>query len=284
MSLILMVILLVKQDNMNLQFLCTQVTQIVIQTGKFIKQQQSKISLDRIETKGLNDFVTFVDKESETRLVNFLKPLIQKAGFITEEGTIATEEKEYTWIIDPLDGTTNFIHGLSPFAISVALQHQGKTIMGIVYEISLDELFYAYDGKPAHLNDRLIHVSHAASLQQSLIATGFPYSDFSQMNEFLESMNYLMQNTHGMRRLGSAATDLAYVACGRFEGFYEYGLKPWDVAAGAYILEKAGGIISDFSQSDNYVFGEEIIASNQNIYPEFVKIIQKFLKSQPNAS
>ncbi len=263
---------------MNLQLLCTQVCQITVQTGHFIKQQQGKISLEKIETKGLHDFVTYVDKTSEKRLVDFLKPLVQGAGFITEEKTIEESQNEYTWIIDPLDGTTNFIHGISPFAISIALQHKGKTILGVVYEISLEELFYAYEGKRAYLNHRPIQVSSAEKLEESLIATGFPYNTFERLPEYLESLNYFMHNTHGIRRLGSAATDLAYVACGRFEGFYEYNLSPWDVAAGAYIVQKAGGMVNDFSNQNNYIFGKEIIASNSNIHKEFLKNIQNFMQ------
>lgn len=262
---------------MNLQLLCTQVNQIIVQTGQFIKQQQKKISLDNIETKGLHDFVTYVDKEAEERLVSFLKPLIQGAGFITEEKTIKESRNEYTWIIDPLDGTTNFIHGISPFAISIALQHNEKTILGMIYEISLEELFYAYEGKGAYLNDRPIRVSNANNLEQSLIATGFPYNDFSRLPKYMESLNYFMHHSHGLRRLGSAATDLAYVACGRFEGFYEYSLKPWDVAAGAYIVEMAGGKVSDFSNQENYIFGGEIIAANNEFFKEFLKDVQNFM-------
>ncbi len=263
---------------MNLQLLCTQVCQITVQTGHFIKQQQGKISLEKIETKGLHDFVTYVDKTSEKRLVDFLKPLVQGAGFITEEKTIEESQNEYTWIIDPLDGTTNFIHGISPFAISIALQHKEKTILGVVYEVSLDELFYAYEGKGAYLNHRPIQVSSAGKLEESLIATGFPYNTFERLPKYLESLNYFMHNTHGIRRLGSAATDLVYVACGRFEGFYEYNLSPWDVAAGAYIVQKAGGMVNDFSNQNNYIFGKEIIASNSKIHQEFLKNIQKFMQ------
>ena len=261
-------------NTMNLQLLCSQVTKIAKQTGDFIRQQQQNISLDRIETKGLNDFVTFVDKESEKRLVEFLKPLVQGAGFITEEKTIEESQAEYTWIIDPLDGTTNFIHGVSPFAISIALQHKDKTILGVVYEISLDEMFYAYEGTHSYLNDRPITISKAETVDQSLIATGFPYNDFTRMPKYLNTLEYFMHHSHGVRRLGSAATDLVYVACGRFDAFYEYSLKPWDVAAGAYIVQKAGGIVGDFKGEDKYIFGKEIVAANAKFFKDFLRIIQ----------
>ncbi|MEA1874567.1 MAG: inositol monophosphatase family protein [Bacteroidota bacterium] len=265
---------------MNLQLLCSQVIQIAIQTGKFIQQQQTKISFDNIEKKGLNDFVTYVDKEAETRLVDFLKPLVKDAGFITEEKTIPESQHEYTWIIDPLDGTTNFIHGLSPYAISIALQRNGETILGVIYEISLDEVFYAYEGTHAYLNNKPIHVSKTVHINQSLISTGFPYNDFSRLDNFMKSLNYFMHHTHGIRRLGSAATDLAYVACGRFETFYEYNLKPWDVAAGAYIVQKAGGKVSDFKNKNQYVYGGEIVATNGHLHDDFMSTVQAYMNTK----
>jgi len=267
---------------MNLKLLCTQVTQIAIQTGKFIQQQQKKISFENIEQKGINDFVTYVDKEAEKRLVNFLKPLVKNAGFVTEEKTIPENTQEYTWIIDPLDGTTNFIHGLSPYAISIALQRNRETILGIVYEISLDEVFYSYEGTQAYLNNKPIKVSKADSINQSLIAIGFPYNDFSRLDNFMESLKYFMHHSHGIRRLGSAATDLAYVACGRFEAFYEYSLKPWDVAAGAYIVQKAGGKVGDFQKKNQYVYGGEIVATNGHLYDDFMSIVQSFMNTKQN--
>ena len=264
---------------MNLRFLCTQVTQIVVQTGKFVKQQQKKITLDKIEKKGLNDFVTSIDKESEKRLINFLKPLIPNAGFIAEEKSVEESSAEYQWIIDPIDGTTNYIHGVSPYAISIALQHKGRTIMGIVYEISLDEIFYAHeDADGAYYNNRPITVSTIGGHDNALIATGFPYNDFSRLDKYMESLNFFMHHSQGLRRLGSAATDLVYVACGRFEAFYEYSLKPWDVAAGAYIVQKAGGKVSDFSGGENYIFGSEIVAANTVYFDEFYKKVNSFMK------
>ncbi|MGC9330885.1 MAG: inositol monophosphatase family protein [Bacteroidales bacterium] len=262
---------------MNLRLLCTQVIQIAVKTGKYIKQQQHKITMDKIEKKGLNDFVTFMDKESEKRLINFITPLINGASFIVEEKTVKAKEAEYVWIIDPLDGTTNYIHGISPYAISIALQHHGKTIMGIVYEASLDEIFYAYEGLDgAYQNNRLIHVTEASEHKEALIAVGFPFNDFKQLEAYMESMNFFMHNTQGIRRLGSAATDLVYTACGRFEAFYEYSLEPWDVAAGAYILQKAGGKVSDFKGKDNYIFGGEIVAANNKYFDKFLSVIKGY--------
>lgn len=262
---------------MNLQLLCTQVCQIAKKTGDYIRDQQQMLSMDAIEEKGLHDFVTNIDMEAEKRLVSFLQRLIKGAGFITEENTTKQSEAEYYWIIDPLDGTTNYIHGIAPVAISIALQHNDKTILGVVYEISRNECFYTYNGSKAYCNDRPISVSNAGQLKNAFIATGFPYNAFERLTPFMHSLEYFMRNTQGVRRLGSAATDLAYVACGRFEGFYEYDLKAWDVAAGAYIVQKAGGKVCDFNGEGNYIYGKEIVASNAGIYNEFVQIVRKYM-------
>ena len=234
----------------------------------------------RIEAKGKNDFVTHVDKGSEQRLVKGLSELLPEAGFIAEEGTSDKKGEHFNWIIDPIDGTTNFIHGLFPFAISVALEQDGEIILGVVYEMGLKECFYSWKGAPAYLNGQEIQVSEAATISDSLLATGFPYSNYSKMAGFMDSLNYFMKNSHGLRRLGSAATDLAYVACGRFEGFYEYDLKPYDVAAGAFLVQQAGGKNCDFTGGNNYIYGKEIISSNSLVFDEFKEIVNKLMVSK----
>jgi len=233
---------------MDLEALCTKVCDIARETGTFIRREKDKISAEIVEVKGLHDFVTYVDKESERMIVEQLKLLVEGAGFIAEEKTITEVGGQvYNWVIDPLDGTTNFIHGISPFAVSIALMKNDEVILGVVHEVSLHECFYAWKDSPAFLNGKIITVSKAERISDSFISTGFPYYDFTRMDKFLESLAFFMKNSHGVRRLGSAATDLAYVACGRFEAFYEYSLSPWDVAAGALIVERAGGKVSDFS-------------------------------------
>jgi len=177
-----------------------------------------------------------------------------------------------------LDGTTNFIHGLPPYSISVALMDGDETIVGVVYELNLKECFYAWKGSSAYMDSKEIHVSKVEKIKDSLIATGFPYYDFDKMKAYLDSLEFFMQNSHGARRLGSAAVDLAYVACGRFEAFYEYSLQPWDVAAGAFILQQAGGKMSDFSGGSNYIFGKELVATNSFIFDEFLGVVKKYLK------
>ncbi|MDF2438509.1 MAG: inositol monophosphatase [Bacteroidota bacterium] len=262
----------------DLQTLCHDVCTLSKQVGSFIRIERSKFSTERIEVKGKNDFVSYVDKTSEMQLVEGLSKLLPGSGFIAEEGTSSHSDETYKWIIDPLDGTTNFIHGIPCYSISIGLMRENQLVMGVIYEINLDECFYAWEGSKAYLNGKEINVSKAPALADSLIATGFPYYDYSKIDEYLEVFKYFMKNTHGLRRLGSAATDLAYVACGRFEGFYEYSLQPWDVAAGAFLVQQAGGKVTDFKGGNNYIFGKEIVAGNDLCFAEFLNAVNLHLK------
>ncbi len=262
---------------MNLENICRQVIDLTKSVGEFILSEKNNITHLNVEEKGLHDFVTYVDKTAEQKLVDGLTKILPEAGFIAEEGTSVKKGDIYNWIIDPLDGTTNFIHGLTPFAISIALMENDKIILGIVHELGLNECFYAWKDSPAFLNGEIIKVSETETIENSLIATGFPYYDYKRIKPFLESLEYFMENSHGVRRLGSAATDLVYVACGRFEAFYEYSLSPWDVAAGAFIVQQAGGKVSDFKGENNYIFGEEIIATNSFVFDNFLNNIKKIM-------
>ncbi len=256
--------------------ICEETVKIARETGRFVKQSRKENRPD-VETKGRNDFVTEVDKASEKKLVETLGQLLPEAGFIAEENTSNKEGNTYNWIIDPIDGTTNFIHGLYPYAISIALQENDRIVAGVVYEIGMDECFHAWKGGPALLNGTEIHVSKTSAVADSLIATGFPFTNYSRINNFMETLDYFMKNSHGLRRLGSAAADLAYVACGRFDAFYEYNLKPWDVAAGAFIIQQAGGKVSDFKGGDNFLHGGEIVAANGSIFQEMKDVIKKIM-------
>lgn len=261
--------------SINLQTLCQDVCDLSKEVGVFIKNEGEKFSLMKVEVKGKNDFVSYVDKTSEKRIVEKLALLLPEAGFIAEEGTSTKKGEIYNWVIDPLDGTTNFIHGIPCFAISIALMRKDELILGVIYEINFDECFYAWEGSKAYLNGKEISVTKTAKLADSLLATGFPYYDYNRMDEYMELFKYFMKNTHGLRRLGSAATDLAYVACGRFEGFYEYSLQPWDVAAGSFIVQQAGGKVTDFKGEENYIFGKEIVAGNSACFNEFLDVVKK---------
>ncbi len=262
---------------MNNEKICKQVVDLTKKVGEFILSEQKKSNSLEVEVKGLHDFVTYIDKSSEQKLVDELEQILPEAGFIAEEGTSVKKGEKYNWIIDPLDGTTNFIHGLAPFAISIALMEDNEIIIGVVHELNLDECFYAWKGSNAYLNGKIINVSNRKTIEDSLIATGFPYYDYDRIKPFMETLEYFMQNSHGVRRIGSAATDLVYVACGRFEAFYEYSLSPWDVAAGAFIVQQAGGKVSDFSGGNNYIFGKEIVACNDLVFNDFSDVVKQYM-------
>jgi myo-inositol-1(or 4)-monophosphatase len=264
---------------MNVEDICKNVIEISKETGDFIRTERKSFKPESIESKGVHDYVSYVDKKAEDMLVEKLGRLLPGAGFIAEEGSGEEKKGGMNWVIDPLDGTTNFIHGLPPFSVSIGLINGMKQVLGVIYEISLDECFYSWEGAPAFLNAREIKVSSTTTVKDSLIATGFPYTDFRRMGPFLKSFEHFMENSHGLRRLGSAAADLAYVACGRFDAFYEYGLSPWDVAAGTFIVRQAGGNISDFAGGGNFLFGGELIASNAGVFEEFKADVQRFMKA-----
>ena len=260
---------------MNLEEITSQVANLARQTGEFVRKAASEFNRESIEYKGLNDMVSYVDKETEERLVDGLRKIFPEAGFIAEEGTgQKTDNQEFTWIIDPVDGTTNYMHGLPVFAISIALMQKDEIVSGVVYEINRDECFTAWLGGGAYLNNKLIKVSSAKYLKDSLIATGFPYYDFDKMENYLNILKELMQKSHGLRRLGAASVDLVYTACGRFEGFFEYNLKPWDVAAGTLIVQEAGGKVTDFKRGNDFIFGRELIAGCE-MFLELEEVISR---------
>jgi myo-inositol-1(or 4)-monophosphatase len=253
---------------MELQKITERVCELVIATGAYIRKERDNFLASKIETKSLNNFVTYVDKQSEELLISGLASIVPGTGFIAEESPLL-KTGELNWVIDPLDGTTNFIHGIPVFSISVALMEKEKVLAGVIYEINLDECFYTWKDSPSYLNGKIIKVSEAVNLGGCLLATGFPYYDFERLDAYLRVFRYFMETTHGIRRLGSAAADLAYVACGRFDGFYEYGLNPWDVAAGCLLVQNAGGKLCDFRMGNDYIFGKEIIATNSKVFESF---------------
>jgi myo-inositol-1(or 4)-monophosphatase len=263
--------------QMNLQLVRNDVLQICEEVGAFIRKEAEDFDLSRIEKKtSFNNLVSYVDKEAETRLVQALKKSFPTAGFITEEGTVEQSlSSEYNWIIDPLDGTTNFLHGLPIYAISVGLTKNKKPILGVIYHIVRKEIFHALENDNAYCNDKIIRVSDASFLNESLLATGFPYNNSSQSDAYLDIIKDFLEKSHGIRRLGSAAIDLAYVAAGRLEGFFEYNLNPWDVAAGILIVQQSGGKVTDFDGGQNTLFGKQLCASNGNIHNEMLSVIQQ---------
>jgi len=265
-------------EKPQLEKLCYSTRQLVAEVARFIKNQVGNVTSDAIETKSRNSLVSHVDKTAEERLVSGLNARLDGAVFLTEEGTIAPAEGEYQWIIDPLDGTTNFLHQLPIFSISIALRHENQIILGIVYEVNQEECFYAYRGGGAWLNDKKIEISSNANFSDALIGTGFPYYDYEHLNAYLEVIKQFAKETRGIRRFGSAAVDLAYVACGRFDGFFEYSLNAWDVAAGIIIVEEAGGKISDFQGGKDFLFGKSIIAGSPVAHDKILSTVKAHFK------
>lgn len=262
---------------MNYQEISTRVAGIAREAGNFIRKERESLSLTDVETKSKASLVTYVDKTSERMIVHSLRDLLPGAGFVTEEGTAGRAGEERVWIIDPLDGTTNYIHGIFPFSVSIALMEKGEIVVGVVYELGQDEMFTAWKGSAAFLNGKEIRVSESAHSVDALIGTGFPYYDFDRIDNYIGALKELMGKTRGLRRMGSAAADLSYVAAGRFDGFFEHALHSWDVAAGVLILRQAGGRVTDFTGGENWLFGGEIVAASENYFPEFYEIISRYL-------
>ncbi|MDA9866699.1 inositol monophosphatase, partial [Saprospiraceae bacterium] len=221
----------------------------------------------------LNSLVSFVDKGAERILVKELSKILPEAGFLTEEDTVEYALRPYMWIVDPLDGTTNSLLGIPHFAVSVALAHEGELLIGVVHEVNSEEQFYASKSGGAFLNGRPIQVSQRTEYRDILIATGFPYRNEYDTDKLFACLKELLMNTRGVRRMGSAALDLAYVACGRFGAYYESMLNPWDVAAGILIVREAGGKVSDYNGVEKGYSGKETMAAA----PQFYDIVKKVL-------
>lgn len=259
---------------MDLEKICLQVIEIAKKVGAFQRNEILKINEKIVETKSLNSLVTYVDKNSEQQIVEGLKTIDINASFFTEEETEENNISDLTWVIDPLDGTTNFIHSLPCYAVSIALLKNKKPILGVVYVPPTNECFYTYKGSDSYLNGNKINVSNRQKLSDGLIATGFPYYDYDKLNAYVQLFEDLVKNCRGMRRWGAAAVDLVYTAAGRYDGFYEYSLNAWDVAAGCIILENAGGKVSDFSGNDNHIFGKELISGNPQIHKQLLEKVK----------
>ncbi|MBL6963275.1 MAG: inositol monophosphatase [Bacteroidetes bacterium] len=260
---------------LDIKHLGPEVCEIVRESSRFIKSEYNKLSHNDIQFKDRNELLSYVDIETEEFLISKLSALIPSSNFLAEESSPSLTEQtdEILWIIDPLDGTTNYIHQIPTFSISVALMMNKKIIMGIVYELMQDEMFYAREGANSMLNDKEIRVSSNNEMQHALIGTGFPIKDFEIKESYVRIFSELLEKTRGLRRIGSAAVDLAYVACGRFDAFFEYNLNPWDVAAGSFIVKQAGGKVSDFSGGPDYLFGKQMLATSSSIYDELLKEI-----------
>lgn len=261
--------------TMNLKNICNSVIELAQQTAKYIAHERITFAESSVEHKGLHDLVSYVDKEAERQIVTGLLALLPQAGIIGEEGTSTKKSDHLNWVIDPLDGTTNFIQNIPVYSISIGLMQDSEILLGVVFDICHNECFSAIKNEGAMLNGKKIQVSTRNNINDALLATGFPYSTFDNMDIYMDILRWAMYNARGVRRLGSAAIDLCYVACGRFDGFWEQGLKAWDVSAGALIVTEAGGKVSDYNGGGNYIFGNRIVASNPHIYSTLLEQTNK---------
>ena len=244
--------------------------------GAIINRASLDLDQLRVTTKGHADFVTEVDRAAEQAIIETLSQAYPDHGFLGEESGAhrPAGAADFTWIIDPLDGTTNFIHGFPQYAVSIGCQHGGQITQAVIYDPSRNDLFTATRGRGAFLNDRRLRVSKRTRLKESLIGTGFPFRDFDKLEKYLQLFRRLTATTAGLRRPGAAALDLAYVAAGRFDGFFEYGLKPWDIAAGSLLVIEAGGLITDDVGGSDYMTSGNVVCGTPKIFPQLLRIIQ----------
>jgi myo-inositol-1(or 4)-monophosphatase len=249
--------------------------------GNLITRSARDLDMLTVSIKGPKDFVSEVDRAAEAAIVDTLLSAYPEHAILAEEGTAkgANAEAEYVWIIDPLDGTTNFLHGLPQYCVSIALAHKGVVSQAVILDPVRNDIFTASRGRGAFLNDRRIRVSKRQHLRDCLIGTGFPYRDGSYLDQYLEMMRVMIQGSAGLRRPGAAALDLAYVAAGYYDGFWEVGLNPWDVAAGSLLVLEAGGLIGDLSGEGNYLHGGQVIAANPRIFAQMVTTLAPFRPS-----
>ena len=244
------------------------------EAGVLIAQRAGAIEPGAFREKGLNDLVTEVDEAVQRLIIRTLRQTFPGYGFLAEEegGTVGNGQG-HRWIIDPIDGTTNFMHGLPPYAVSIGLEFENEIVVGVVLEVSRNELFSAVRGGGLYLNGERRYVSRTESLGKSLVTTGFPYRIVEHIDVYLQVLAEFMRRTQGVRRPGSAAADLAYVACGRFDGFFETGLKPWDAAAGLLLVEEGGGRVTDYRNEPHPVYREQLLATNGHVHDEMLEIL-----------
>jgi myo-inositol-1(or 4)-monophosphatase len=244
--------------------------------GAIINRAARDVELLTVTRKRHNDFVTEVDRSAEAAIIEILHRAYPDHAILAEESGVnagTAAESEYTWIIDPLDGTTNFIHGFPQYAVSIGLRHKDVLTQGVIYDPTKNELFTATRGRGAYLNERRMRVSKRVQLGDALIGTGFPFRDFDGLDEYLAMFRALTARTAGLRRAGAAALDIAYVAAGRLDGFWEMGLSPWDMAAGALMVQEAGGLVGDFKGESDYLASGRIVCGNPKIFAQLLQTI-----------
>jgi len=249
--------------------------------GRIITRASVDLEQVKVTRKQTNDFVTEVDHASEEAIIDTLLTAYPDHAILAEESghrpgkgaATAMHEAEHVWVIDPLDGTTNFIHGFPQYAVSIALMQRGIVTQAVVYDPTRDELFTASKGRGAFLNDRRIRVSRRTKVEESLIGTGFPYRQLDQLDDYLQLFRLVTEKSAAVRRPGAAALDLAYVACGRYDAFFEFGLAPWDVAAGSLLITEAGGLVGNFSGDSDYLFSEQVLAGAPKVFSSLLALV-----------
>jgi myo-inositol-1(or 4)-monophosphatase len=254
--------------------------------GSVINRAALDLEVLKVGTKGPNDFVSEVDRNAEAVIIETLLAAYPGHGILAEESgrEHGSRDSEFVWIIDPLDGTTNFLHGFPVYAVSIALAYRNQVQQAVVYDPTRNDLFYASKGRGAFLNDRRLRVSKRTRLSDSLIGTGFPFRKGDNFKRYVKMFEQVMQSCAGLRRPGAAALDLCYVAAGYYDGFFETGLSPWDVAAGSLIITEAGGLIGNFTGDSDYLFQREVVAGNPKVYGQLVQILAPYtrvIKDEP---
>jgi len=243
--------------------------------GSIINRAALGGSAIEVRSKHANDFVTQVDHAAEAAIIEIVHRAYPEHAILAEEsGNTPGASAEYRWVIDPLDGTTNFIHGFPQYAVSIAVQHRGATAHAVVYDPSKNELFTSSKGRGAFVNDRRMRVSKCLKLKDALVGTGFPFKELARVDQYMKQLRTLMGNCAGVRRAGAAALDLAYVAAGRLDAFWEMGLSPWDMAAGALMIQEAGGLVGDFSGEPTYLASGDIAAGTPKVFPQLLEALR----------
>jgi len=228
----------------------------------------------KVRSKQLNDFVTQIDEAAERAIVEIVRKAYPEHGFHAEESGVSAPDAEYVWIIDPIDGTTNFIHGFPQYCVSIGVHHRGAPAHAVVFDPVKNELFTASKGRGAFLNDRRVRVSKCPRLAMALVGTGFPFKELERMDLYLKQLRSIMSHASGVRRAGAAALDLAYVACGRLDGFWELGLSPWDVAAGALLIQEAGGLVTGITGEQDFLQSGDVIAATPKVFTEMLETLR----------
>lgn len=248
--------------------------------GSIINRAALDLEVLKVGSKGPNDFVSEVDQAAEQAIIDVLLEAYPDHGILAEESgrTRGNKTSDYTWIIDPLDGTTNFLHGFPVYAVSIALAHRGQVQQAVVYDPTRNDLFYASRGRGAFLNDRRLRVSKRTRIADALVGTGFPFRKGDNFKRYVKMFEEVMQSCAGLRRPGAAALDLCYVAAGFYDGFFETGLNPWDVAAGSLMITEAGGLIGNFTGEADFMYQREVVAGNPKVYGQLVQLLAPYTK------